>query len=157
MTNVFVPSWVSVLDESMQECISKYTCPSWVCVGRKPHFFGNERHIISCELSTIMWFAGIVEGRYRPRERGRLEFGDIGKTVGTILRYKRPIWNCAKFFIMDSDFCVTKGLVDLWEKRVFGSALIKKRRYWPANIKDGAIDAHFASKEVGNVDSVKQV
>ena len=29
--------------------------------------------------------------------------------------------------------------------------------YWPANIKGDAIDTHFASKEVGNVDAVKQV
>ena len=58
---------------------------------------------------------------------------------------------------MDSGFCVTVGLEGLRKKGVFGAALIKKRRYWPENIKDGAIDAHFASKEVGNVDSVKQV
>ena len=59
--------------------------------------------------------------------------------------------------IVDSGFCVTNVLVELQKKGVFGAALIKKRRYWPANIKDGAIDAHFASKEVVNVDSVKQV
>ena len=78
----------------------------------------------------------------------------IGKTVGTILQCKRPIWNCVEMVIMDSGFYVTKGLVDLREKRLFGVALIKKCRYWPANIKGDAIDAHFASKEVGNVDAV---
>ena len=41
MTKVFEPSWVRVLDESMQECISKYNCPAWMCVGHKPHPFGN--------------------------------------------------------------------------------------------------------------------
>ena len=60
MTNVFEPSWVSVIDESMQEWISKYTCPSWMCVGRKPHPSVNERHTIACGLSTIVWFAEIV-------------------------------------------------------------------------------------------------
>ena len=45
----------------------------------------------------------------------------------------------------------------LWKKGVFGTALIKKRRYWPENIKGDAIDAHFYSKEVGNVDELKQV
>ena len=58
---------------------------------------------------------------------------------------------------MDSGSCVTKGLVGLRKKLLFGAALIKKRRYWPENIKGDAIDAHFASKEVGNVDTVKQV
>ena len=58
---------------------------------------------------------------------------------------------------MDSVFCVTKDLVELRKKGVFGAALIKKCRYWPANIKGDAINAHFYSKEVGNVDAVKQV
>ena len=156
-TKVFEPSWVSVLDDSMQEWISKYTCPAWMCVGRKPHPFGNERHTIACGLSTIMWFSEIVEGRDHPRERGRPEFDDIGKTVGTILLCKIPIWNRAKVVIMDSGFCVTKGLVELWKKGVSGAALIKKRIYWPANIKGYAIDSHFDSKEVVNVDAVKQV
>ena len=77
--------------------------------------------------------------------------------MGTILRYTRPIWNCANVVIMYSGFCVTNVLVELRKKGVFGAAIIKKRRYWPANIKGGAIDAHFASKEVDNVDAVNQV
>ena len=104
-----------------------------------------------------MWFAKIVEGRDLPCERGRPEFDDIGNTVVTMLPYTRPIWNCAKVVIMDSGFYITKGLVELRKKGLFGAALIKKRRYWPSNIKDDAIDAHFASKEVGNVDAVKKV
>ena len=58
---------------------------------------------------------------------------------------------------MDSGFFVAKGLVELWKKLVFGSALIKKRRYWPENIKGDAINSHIASKEAGNVDAVKLV
>ena len=58
---------------------------------------------------------------------------------------------------MDIGFCVTNGLVEQRKKLVFGAALIKKRKYWTANIKGDTIDAHFASREVGNVDSVKQV
>ena len=93
-----------------------------------------------------MWFAEIVEGRDRPCEHGRTEFGEIVKTVVTMLRFTRPIWNCAKVIIMDIGFCVTKGLVELRKKGVFGAALIKKRRYWPENIKDDEIDAHSDSK-----------
>ena len=61
MTKVLEPSWVSVLDESKKEWISKYNCPAWMCVVRKPHPFGDERHTIDCKLSTIMWFAEILE------------------------------------------------------------------------------------------------
>ena len=74
-----------------------------------------------------------------------------------MLRCTRPIWNCANVHIMYSGFYFTKGLVDLWKKGVIGAEFIKKRRYWPANIKGVAIDAHFASKEVGDFDVVKQV
>ena len=128
-----------------------------MCVARKSHPFGNERHTIACGFSTNMWFEEIVEGRDRPRGRVRPEFGDIGKTVGRMLWWTRPIWNCAKVVIMDSGFCVTKGLVDLHKKGVLGAALIKKHRYWSANIKGDTTDAHFSSKEVGNVDAAKQV
>ena len=141
----------------MEEWISNYTCPAWMCVGNKPHPFGNERHTIACGLLTSMWFVEIVEGRDRPCERGRPEFGVIGKIVGTIIPFTSPILNCAKVVIMDSGFCVTKGLGELRKKEVFGAALIKKRRYWLAKIKGDAIDTHFSSKEVGNVDAVKQV
>ena len=63
-----------MLDESIQEWISKYTFPAWMCVGCKPHHVRNERYTIACGLSTIMWFAEIVEGMDRPCERGRPEF-----------------------------------------------------------------------------------
>ena len=59
--------------------------------------------------------------------------------------------------IIDSGFCVTKGLVELQKKGVFGAELINKRKYWPANTKGDEIDAYFALKEVGNVDALKQV
>ena len=74
-----------------------------------------------------------------------------------MLRCTRPIWKCAKMVIDDIFFCVTKVLVELWKKGVFGAELIKKCIYWPANINGDAIDAHFASKEVGNFDALKQV
>ena len=45
----------------------------------------------------------------------------------------------------------------LRKKVVFGYALIEKNGYWPANIMGGAINAHFALREVFNVDAVKQV
>ena len=156
-TKFFGPSCVSVLDESIQEWISKYTCPAWMCVGHKPQPFGNERHTSACGLSTIMWFVQIVEGRDHPCERRRPDYGEIGNTVGKMMWCTRHIWNCEKVVIVDSGFCVTKGLVDLRKKGVFGSELIKKRRYWPENIKCDAIDSQFALKEVGNVDAVKKV
>ena len=122
--------------------------------GRKPQHFGNDRHTIACELLKIMWFAEIVEGKYPPCGRVRPEFYEIGKTVVTMLRCTRPICNRENLVIMDSGFCVTKGLVKLRKKGVFGTAIIKKRRYWLANIKGDTIDARFYSKEVVSFDAV---
>ena len=73
-------------------------------------------HNIACGSSTAMWFEEIVERRDRLCERGRTEFDDIVKTVGTMLWCKRPIWNCTKVVIMDIGFCVTKGLLELRKK-----------------------------------------
>ena len=84
-----------------------------------------------------------MEGRDHPHERRITEFDDIGKTVGTMLRCTRTIWKCANVVIMDSDFCVTKDLMELHKKGVFGAALIKKRRYWPENVKGDAINDNF--------------
>ena len=84
-TKVFEPSWVIMLDESMQERISKCTCPARMCVGHKPYPFGNDRDTIACGLSKMMWFAEIMEGRDLLRELRRPEFYEIGKTLGKML------------------------------------------------------------------------
>ena len=73
------------------------------------------------------------------------------------MRCTGNIWNFAKVVIVDSVFCVTNGFSELRKKGVFGAALIKRRIYWPANIMGDAIDSKFASKGVGNVDSVKRL
>ena len=85
MTKVFEPSWVSILIDSMQEWINKYTCNARMCVGRKPHHFGNERNTIACGLSRVMIFVEIVEGRDLPHERGNAEFDESGNTLGKML------------------------------------------------------------------------
>ena len=54
--------------------------------------------------------------------------------------------------ILDSGFCVLKGLIQLRKMGVFASALIKKRRYWPKYVMGENIDAHFEGKEVGETD-----
>jgi hypothetical protein len=40
---------------------------------------------------------------------------------------------------------------------VFASAVIKKRRYWPKHIDEGAIDSHFEVKDNGKTDSLPRV
>ena len=67
MGDEFSPSWVSVLYESMIEWINKY-CPGYMCVGRKHQPSGNERHTISCALTSILFRTLIAKGKDRPKK-----------------------------------------------------------------------------------------
>eukprot|EP00957_Ditylum_brightwellii_P020742 1563810-Ditylum_brightwellii.AAC.1 len=42
---------------------SKWTCPGWMFVPRKPHPMGNEYHTIACGKSGILYGREIVEGK----------------------------------------------------------------------------------------------
>ena len=66
MKSVFTPSWVSCLDESMSPWTSKWTCPGWMFVPRKPHPMGNEYHTICCGSTGIMYAIDLVEGKDAP-------------------------------------------------------------------------------------------
>ena len=149
MEDEFIPSWMSILDESMMEWFNKY-CPGFMCVGHKPHPFGNERHTICCALTSIMFRALIVEGKDRPKELGPKEYSNLGTTVRLMLQMCKPLFRSGKAMVMDSGFCVSDGIVALAEKGVYAAALIKKRRYWPKGVPRDAIKTYFANKEVGN-------
>ena len=57
--------------------------------------------------------------------------------------------------ILDSGFCVLKGIVELKKRGIYASALIKKRKYWPKYIKGDVIKQHFDEKAVSDCDSWK--
>jgi hypothetical protein len=126
MFEKFVPGWISCLDESMCKWLNAYTCPGFMFVPRKPWPFGNEFHTIA-----------------------------LGKTVGLLLRLTRKLWGTAKCVVLDSGFCVVKGIVELKLRGVFSAALIKKRRYWPKYIEGERIKAHFDDKAIGTVDAIR--
>ena len=155
MTEVFNPAWVSCLDESMSVWTSKFSCPGWIFVPRKPHPMGNEYHTICCGQTRILYQLELVEGKDRPVELGPLPYENLGgKTVGLLLRLTRPIHTSGRCVILDSGFCVLKGLIELRKRGVFASALIKKRRYWPRYVDGNAINAHMAGKPLGAVDAL---
>ena len=155
MLATFSPSWVSCLDESMSKWTSKWTCPGFMFVPRKPWPMGNEYHSICCGLSGIMYWVELVEGKDAPPERGPLEFAGLGKTVGLMLRMCHPIYHTGKLVILDSGFCVLKGIVELKKVGVFASALIKKRRYWPKDVDGDRLSTYFADKDVGDSDALE--
>ncbi len=129
MTN-YIPGWISFIDESMSVWLNKF-CPGWKCVPRKPHPFGNEYHTI-CDgelkiCTPIMFQVEVVEGKDRPPQLGRKEFEERGKTVGLMLQMSKNLWNTGKVVTMDSGFSVSKGILAMREKGVFGQALVKLR------------------------------
>ena len=50
-----------------------------MCIVRKPHTFGNERHTIVFGLNYILWRAYIMEGKYSPQQIGEKEYYELGK------------------------------------------------------------------------------
>lgn len=102
-----------------------------------------------------LWHLELVEGKDRPRQMGHQEFDEHGKTVGLMLRLTHPIWHTGKLVVMDSGFCVLKGIVEMRKNSVFAAALIKKRRYWPNYIPGDKLDEHFKDKSVRDVDALR--
>ena len=68
MTYVLKCGWITCLDESMSTWLSRWTCPGWMFVPRKPRPFGNEYHSICCRESGIMFAIELCEGKDRPKE-----------------------------------------------------------------------------------------
>ena len=114
--------------------------PGFMCVGRKPHTFVNERHTICCALTSILWRSHIVEGKDRPTEIGKKKWEDLGKTVGLMLQICEPIFSTGKCVVLDSGFCVSKEITTLLEFGVYAAALIKNQKYRPKGVPGDAIE-----------------
>ena len=131
--NVFIPSWISCLDESMSPWLNKFTCPGWVWCPRKPWPFGNEYHSICCGLSGIMFGIEIIQGKDRPLQIHNKHFNDQGgPTVGLLLQLCESIFHMGKVVILDSGFCILQGLIELRKMGIFASAVIKKDAIGPS-------------------------
>ena len=98
---------------------------------RKPHPMGNEYCTMCCGLSGAMCGIELVEGKDSPRQRPAPEFSSHAKTTGFLLRLCKPFFSTGKVVILDSGFCMLKGLIALVQHGVHALALIKKQRYWP--------------------------
>ena len=122
----FLPSWINAIDESMSKWLNKFTCPGFMYVPRKPWLFWNEYQDAGCCLSDILWHVDLREGKDHPHHLGEKEHGNLGCTIGVLLRLTTPIWASGKVVVLDYRFCVLQGLVELLKKGVYAHALIKK-------------------------------
>ena len=82
---------------------------------------------------------------------------DLGNNVGIMLRMCDPIFSSGIFVVVDSGFCVSKGIAALLYFGVYATALINKRKYWPNGVPGDAIDQYFADKDVTYVNMLEVI
>ena len=70
-----------------------------------------------------------MDGKNMSTKIGQKIWDDLGKTVGVMLRIYEAIFSTGKCVVLDSVFCVSKGIAALLEFCVYAAALIKKRKY----------------------------
>ena len=126
MVSCFIPGWANCLDKSMSIWTNKFLCPGFMFIPRKPWPFGNEYHMVCCCATGIMWVIDLVEGKDCPCQRGQQKYDDLGATVGLLLQLLAPIFFKGFIVILDSAFCVLKGIIELC-KRVCLQVLSSKR------------------------------
>ena len=71
-----------------------------------------------------------------------------------MMRMTKPLFGTGKYVVMDSGFCVLKGIVGMLAHGVYGTKVIKKKRYWPKYCKLDVIEGCFQYKEVEDIYSV---
>ena len=81
----------------------------------------------------------------------------MGKTVGLMLQMCEPVFSTGKCVVIDSGFCVSKGITALLGFGVYAAALIKKRKDWPTGVLGDAIDEYFSDKDVTHVDMLEAI
>ena len=131
MTGIFLCAWVIFLNKSMTIWHNKWMCPGWVFCPCKPHPFGNKYHTACCALLNIMFAIELVEGKDTPAQITK-QFEQHGKTAGLLLHMLQLYFHAARYIVLNSGFCVLKGIIKLCKNGLFGCALINKWRYWPA-------------------------
>ena len=81
-----------------------------------------------------------MEGKERLTELGKKKWEEMGKTVGLMLQMCEPIFSTGECVVLDSGFCVSKGITSLLEFGVYAAVLIKNRKYCPKGVTGDAID-----------------
>ena len=71
----------------------------------------------------------LVEGSDHPPERPSQDPNRFGPAVSLLLRMCESIYNSGCVVILDSGFCVLKGIVELYKRGMYAGVVIKKRCY----------------------------
>ena len=60
-----------------------------------------------------------------------------------------------KVLVMNSGFCVSRGIDELKREGVYGASLIKNKKYWPEGVPGATIDAHVEDKDVNHCEMLE--
>ncbi len=105
-----------------------------------------------------MFHIELKEGKDWSPQLGQKEFDDCGKTVGLMFQMSCNLWNLGKIVTMDSGFCVSKGIIAMKEKGVFGEAFVKPRgQRWSVLVPGKYIDEYFATKPISHCKTLEQL
>ena len=77
-------------------------------------------------MSNVMFAIELVEGKDEPLGAPLKEYSTEGKTVGLLLRLTKSLQGRGSIVLLDSGFCVLKGIIKLHEVGIFATALTKK-------------------------------
>ena len=72
-----------------------------------------------------------------------------------MLRICETLYGTGKAVVIDSGFCVSRGIVELEQKGVYRESLINKKHYFPNGVPGAAIDAHFEDKDVNHCEMLE--
>jgi len=89
-----------------------------------------------------MFVIELVEGKDTPSQISK-RFLQHGKTAGLLRCMLQSYFHTARYIVLNSGFCVLKGIIELRKNVLFGCALIKKWRYWSAGIPGDAMQQFF--------------
>ena len=128
--------------------MDKFTSPGFVFCPCKPHQKGNGYHIICCGASSIVYVWYIFEVRDNPVPMRRPEFEtSINiKTIGLILILTIDLWNTDKPVIIYIGFYVLKEILEMSNRGIYVSALVKNRCYWTKGVHGDGINKYFSNK-----------
>ena len=113
MKKVFIPSWVSCLDESMPPWTRRWVCPGFMRVHRKPYPVGRYHHAVACGVSGALWAMEIVEEGERPPELESSKHYEHVKIGSLLLQLSEAIFRTRKIVVLDSSFCGLQVIVTL--------------------------------------------
>ena len=116
---ILLASWEICLDEYMSIWHSRWKYSGCIFCPWNPHPFGDDFPTACCKLSRIFSVVELVEGKEHTCQSGPLDFEDLGgKNVGLLLRMMKSCFSTGRYVILDSSFCVLKGLIKLRKKGV---------------------------------------